>query len=182
MTLLIIIVFVLLAGMGLDVAFLVLFQRWREGKFVIVRDDAEALGFVSGVGRFNLYSTQQKLGYTIGSERGSLPFDALSGVQYRVEERRSLLMELFAGFDLTDFMQRYRDTRCWYSIAVVTRDGRHIPLYLASRWQQREFLMRWYFNWRDATLIKLGWLKDLAAESEQAYERIRARLGDIREL
>lgn len=177
-----VLIFALLAGFAIDTAFVALFQAHKAGKFEVVRNDGEVLGFVSDTGRFNVYPGQRKLGYTVGAQRGTLEFDELSGIEYRAEERHALLAELFFGFDLTDFMGRYRDTREWFSIAVATRDGRRIPLYLGSRYQRREFLMGWYIELQAALLSRLGLLRDAEAESRDAYELIRGQLGGLRAL
>jgi hypothetical protein len=115
-------------------------------------------------------------------ERGTLAFDEVDGIEYRAVERNALLGEWFFGFDITDFMGRYRDTREWFSIAVVAHGGRRIPLYLGSRYQRREFLMGWYIDLQSALLSRLGLLKDAEAESRDACELIRSRLGNPRAL
>ena len=172
----------LLAGFAIDTAFVALFHAHKAGKFEILRDDGEAFSFVSDTGRFNAYPGQRKLGYTVGAQRGTLAFDEMDGIEYRAEERHALLAELFFGFNLTDVMGRYRDTREWFSIAVVARGGQRIPLYLGSSWQRREFLMGWYIDLQSALLSRLGLLKDAEAESREACERIRSRLGNPRAL
>lgn len=173
---------VLAAGFAIDTAFVALFRAHKAGKFEVVRDDAGMFGFVTDTGRFNVYPGQHKLGYTIGAQRGTLAFDQIDGIEYRAEERHALLAELFFGFDLTDFMGRYRDTREWFSIAVVARGGQRIPLYLGSRYQRREFLMGWYIDLQCALLSRLGLLRDAETESREAYELIRSRLGNLRQL
>ena len=173
---------VLAIGFAIDTAFVALFHAHRTGKFDILRDDDGMFGFATDTGRFNVYPEHRKLGYTVGAQRGTLAFDELDGIEYRGEERHALLSELFFGFNLTDFMGRYRDTREWFSIAVVAHGGRRIPLYLGSRWQRREFLMGWYIELQSALLSRLGLLKDTEAESREAYELIRSRLGNLRAL
>lgn len=174
--------FALLAGFAIDTAFVALFHAHKAGKFAVVRDDGGMFGFVTDTGRFNVYPDQRKLGYTVGAQRGTLAFDDIDGIEYRAEERHALLAELFFGFDLTDFMGRYRDTREWFSIAVATRDGQRIPLYLGSRYQRREFLMGWYVDLQSALLSRLGLLKDAETESREACELIRSRLDNPRAL
>lgn len=174
--------FALLAGFAIDTAFVALFRAHKAGRFDVVRDDAKSFGFVSDTGRFNIYPDERKIGYNVGAERGTLAFDELDGIEYRAEERDALLAELFFGFDLTDFMGRYRDTREWFSIAVVARGGRRVPLYLGSRYQRREFLMGWYIDLQSALLSRLGLSRDAEAESREAYELIRSRLGNPRAL
>jgi len=173
---------ILAASFAIDTAFVALFHAHKAGKFEILRADDEMFGFASDTGRFNIYPGQGKLGYTVGTQRGTLAFDEIDGVEYRAEVRHALLAELFFGFNLTDFMGRYRDTREWFSIAVVARGGRRIPLYLGSRYQRREFLMGWYIDLQSALLSRLGLLKDTEAESRDAYELIRSRLGNPRAL
>ena len=92
------------------------------------------------------------------------------------------MAELFFGFNLTDFMGRYRDTREWFSIAAVARGGQRIPLYLGSRYQRREFLMGWYIDLQSALLSRMGLLRDAESESREAYELIRSRLDNPRAL
>ena len=173
---------ILAAAFAIDTAFVALFHAHKAGKFEILRDDDGMFGFATDTGRFNVYPGQGKLGYTVGAQRGTLAFDEMEGIEYRADERHALLSELFFGFNLTDFMGRYRDTREWFSIAVVARGGRRIPLYLGSSWQRREFLMGWYIDLQSALLSRLGLLKDTAAESREAYELIRSRLGNPRVL
>jgi hypothetical protein len=165
-----------------DTAFVALFHAHKAGKFEVVRDDEGMFGFATDTGRFNVYPGQRKLGYTVGAQRGTLAFDDIDGIEYRVEERHALLAELFFGFDLTDFMGRYRDTREWFSIAAVARGGQRIPLYLGSRYQRREFLMGWYVDLQSALLSRLGLLKDAETESREACELIRSRLDNPRAL
>jgi hypothetical protein len=169
----------LVAGFAIDTAFVALFHAYKAGKFEVLRDDAEVCSIVSGTGRFNAYPAQRKLGWTIGAQRGTLAFDEIDGIEYRADERHALLSELFFGYDLADFLERYRDSREWFSIAVVARGGRRIPLYLGSRWQRREFLMGWYIALQSALLERLGLLRDAERESREACERIRARLGGV---
>ena len=173
---------ILFASFAIDTAFVALFRAHKAGKFDVVRDDAKTFGFVSDTGRFNIYPEERKIGYTVGVERGTLAFDEVDGIEYRAEERHALLGELFFGFNITDFMGRYRDTREWFSIAVVAHGGRRIPLYLGSRYQRREFLMGWYIDLQSALLSRLGLLKDAEAESRDACELIRSRLGNPRAL
>jgi hypothetical protein len=173
---------ILAASFAIDTAFVALFQAHKAGKFEVFRDDDGLFGFATDTGRFNVYPGQRKLGYSVGAQRGTLAFDDIDGIEYRAEERHALLAELFFGFDLTDFMGRYRDTREWFSITVVARGGQRIPLYLGSRYQRREFLMGWYLDLQAALLSRLGLLRDAEAESRAAYERIRARLGNPRQL
>lgn len=170
------------AAVAIDTAFVALFHRHKAGTFEVARDDDDVFRFVSDTGRFNIYPGQRKLGYTVGTERGTLAFDEMDGIEYRAEERHALLAELFFGFDITDFMGRYHDSREWFSIAVVARGGHRIPLYLGSSWRQREFLMGWYIELQSALLSRLGLLRDAEVESRDACDRIRARLGNLRML
>ena len=156
---------ILAAGFAIDTAFVALFRAHKAGKFDVVRDDAGMFGFATDTGRFNVYPGQRKFGYTVGAQRGTLAFDDIDGFEYRVDERHALLAELFFGFNLTDFMGRYRDTREWFSIAVVARGSQRIPLYLGSRYQRREFLMGWYIDLQSALLSRLGLLRDAKAKA-----------------
>lgn len=170
---------VLLFWFALNIGIGVLLRAYKSGKFEVVRDDDQAFSFVSSTGNFNIYPSRKLLGYDLKTGRGTLSFDELAGIEYRVEERDASFSALFFG---SFFTGQYATTREWFCINVATHDGPRFPLYLGNRLEPRHPLMGWLFALETAMLTRFGLLKDTEVESREAYELIRSRLGNLRQL
>src|SRR5262245_33223887 len=129
-----------------DTAWVAIFRARPVGRFKVTRDTADTLSFLSNHGAFTVSQGSQTLTYVLGQMRGSLKFSEIKGIEYRVNEKSALLEELFFGIDWTVLLSRYQDTVDWFSIGVVTTDGRRIPLYLSGQYSQREFLLGRYIE------------------------------------
>jgi hypothetical protein len=163
-----------------DTAWVALFRARPVGKFKVLRDTADTFSFLSNRGTFSVSQRSQTLNYALGKSRGSVKFSDIKGVEYRVSEKYALLEELVFGFDWTDLLSQYQDTVEWFSIGVVTTDGRRIPLYLSGQYTPREFLLGWYIDLQATVLSSVGLLKDVEEQSRSALELVQARLGSPR--
>ena len=57
----------------------------------------------------------------------------------------------------------------YFVITVATRDGRNVPLYVASQIRPREFLMGWSIRLGEILLARLGLYKDGYRHSRAVY-------------
>lgn len=166
-----------LAAFVVDTAWVALFRAQPVGRLEVLRDGSALFQFRSRCGTFSIYPKERRL--LLGGRDGprQLALDRIRGLEYRMNQSHALLQELFFGFDLTDFLEDYRDTVDWFSVAVLTHEGERIPLYLSGEYQQREFLMTWYIDLQAGLLRALGLLADVPARSREAMELLRAKLG-----
>lgn len=170
-------VLLLVVGAALDTAWVALFRAQPVGKFKVTRDGSAIFQFDSNLGSFTILPREGRLSFRDRGALRAVERSEIRGLEYRMHESGALLQELFFGFDLTDLLERYRDTVEWFSLTVVTHDGQRIPLFASGQYRQREFLMGWYIDAQTALLDWLGLLTDVEQQSRQAMETIRARLG-----
>lgn len=168
------------AAIVIDTAWVALFRARPVGTFKVLRDNPNTFTFASNHGTFSINRVAQTLSYALSKQRGSLPLSEVKGFEYRINEKYAVLEELFFGFELTDLLSRYQDTVEWFSIALVTLDGKRIPLYLSGQYCAREFLLGWYIDWQAAFLARLGLLKDVEDQSRSALDLLQSRFGDAK--
>lgn len=161
-----------------DTFWVVVFRAQPVGRFKLVLQGTAVVRIDSSAGAITLYPRERRLEVQHRGRRHRLRFDDIRGLEYRVEERRAWLQELFFGLDITDLLARYQDTVDWFSIAVLTHDGERVPLYLSGRWERREFALGWYIDAQQAVLQRLGLMADVEARSRQALDTLRRHLGD----
>ena len=161
-----------------DTAWVALFRARPVGRFKVLRDAGGVFTFTSNAGTFSADQASQTLSYVNRRQRGSVTFSEIKGLEYRVNEKHAVLAELFFGFDLTDLLPRYQDTVEWFSIAVVTSEGKRIPLYLSGRYEPREFLLGWYIELQANFLARAGLLKNVEEHSRSVLSLIQSHLGN----
>ena len=174
-------VLAVLCGLLFDAAWVaLLFRMRRVGTFKVLRETGAMFGFVSSTGTFVASREAGSLTVVQGKSRATLKFSEIKGLEYRVNEKYALLEEFFFGLDLTDLLARYQDTVEWFSIALITQDGKRIPLYLSGQYQQREFLMGWYIEHQARVLAHLGFITNVEDQSRNALRLIQANFGNPR--
>jgi hypothetical protein len=170
----------LLVAILVDTAWVALFRAKPVGKFKVVRRGESLFQFESTTGTFSVFPKERRLEVKDGNGKRVVKFSELKGMEYRVNESYALVQELFFGYDLTDTLARYQDTVDWFSVAVVTEDDKRIPLFLSGQYTQREFLLSWYIEAQSWLLDKLGLLTDVEAQSREAMDLLRTKLGNLR--
>lgn len=161
----------------IDTAWVALFRAKAVGKFRVVRDGTSIFQFESDLGSFSILPREGKLQRKSPGTSETIEGSEIKGLEFRSHESVAVLQELFFGLDGTDLLARYLDTVDWFSLAVVTTDGRRIPLFLSGQYNRREFLMTWYIELQAALLERLGLLTDVEQQSRDAMVLIRAKLG-----
>lgn len=169
----------LVVAVIVDTAWVAVFRAKPVGKFNVLRKGEALFQFSSTTGDFSIFPKERRLEVREGKSKRIVQFSELKGMEYRVNESYALVQELFFGYDITDSLARYQDSVEWFSIAVVTHDNIRIPLFLSGQYTQREFLMSWYIELQSRALERLGLLKDVQAQSRQAMELLRSKLGDL---
>ena len=167
-----------IAFVVLDTIWLALFRVLPLGKFRVLSSADSLFSFKTNVGAFSANQERHTFVYSMSEQRGSVPFSAIKGLEYRVDVKYAYLQELFFGFDLTDLLERYRDTVEWFSITLVTLDGKRIPLYLSGEYCPREFFASWYIELQASLLQKFGIIQDVEMQSRAALDLIRTNLGE----
>lgn len=167
-------------AVALDTLWVALFRTGAMGKFKVVRDGSAIFQFESDSGSFSILPKEGRLSYKTTQSSGSLSRAEIKGLEFRVRESVAIVQELFFGLDVSDLLARYMDTVDWFSIAVVTNDGRRIPLFLSGQYTRREFLMTWYIELQARLLEYIGVVKDVEAQSRTTMELLRAKLGGPR--
>ena len=157
----------------LDFLFVAFFRRLKKGRYKVHTDTAEVFEFSTDVGGFAIDRAKRVFRYATPESRGSIPLDAVQKLEFGLVENYPLLQEWFFGFNLTDMMSRYQDSDYWYSISVLTTDGKHIPIYIAGQYKQREFLLTWYINLQQRTLEMLGAFVDVHEWSRAVVDSIQ---------
>ena len=89
------------------------------------------------------------------------------------------LREFLDGFGFMDLFARYRDSVERYEIALVTDRHGRVPVFFASRWQRREFLMGWLIDFQDWLMVRLGLLQDVQSRAEEVRGLLESRLYKI---
>ena len=164
----------------LDTVWVAFFHGRSIGRFKVLRDAADTFTFSSNHGSYTVSQKSQSLTYVLGKRRGSLKLSEIKGIEYRVNEKYAALEELFLGFNMTDLLPAYQDTIDWFSIGVVTSDGKRLPLYISGQYHSREFLLGWYIGLQATLLSRVGLLTDVEEQSRSALELLQARLGGPR--
>jgi hypothetical protein len=172
--------FIAAIGVVIDTIWLAIFSVMPQGKFRVLVDSPSSFGFLTTLGGFAVDRGKRILSYTLPGRRGTVPFTAIKGLEYRAQVKHAFLQELVFGLNLTDLLTRYRDTVEWFSIAAVTVSEERIPLYLGGQYMRREFLMTWYINLQATLLEKLGILRDEEVESRAVLEVIQGHLGNAK--
>ena len=145
----------------LDFLFVAFFRRLKKGRYKIHSNTADVFEFSTDVGGFSIDRANRVFRYATPAGRGSVSLDSLEKLEFGLVTNYALLQEIFFGFDILDFLPRYQDSDYWYSIAVRTREGEQIPVYIAGQYKQREFLMTWYINLQQRVLEALGLFVDV---------------------
>lgn len=165
-------------GVVLDTLWVLAFRAQAAGRFRVLQDGYARWRFRTDVGEFSVYPREARLEHPQGRGRASVAFAEIAGIEYRASVEHAWLQEWLMGYDLTDLLARYEDTVEWFSIGIVTREGRRVPLYLGGRYRRREFLMGWYIDAQDWVLERLGLVRDVEGDARAVLDRLRARLGD----
>ena len=157
----------------LNFLFFAFFRRLKKGRFKVHTDTADVFEFSTDVGGFAIDRNERVFRYATPELSGSIPFDAVQKLEFGLVDKYPVLQEWFFGFSLTDTMRRYQDSDYWYSITVRTAEGKHIPIFIAGQWKQREFLMTWYVNLQQRILETLGIFVDVHEWSRTVVDSIK---------
>lgn len=162
-----------------DTVWTALFRAGPVGRFKIIHESGSEIRFTSSTGNFVVNRDSRTLRFSCGRDRGVLRFDEIRKLEYHVDERYALLAQLFVGLNRSSLLDRYHDTVDWFSITVLTLDGRRIPLFLSGQYQPREFLLGWYIDLQAELLEYLGLMVDVEKQGRAALDAIQARMPGI---
>ena len=157
----------------LDFLFVAFFRRLKKGHYKVHADTSEAFEFSTDVGGYAIDRAERVFRYTTPETRGTIPLDDVQKLEFGLVEKYPFLKEWFFGFNLTDMMRRYQDSDYWYSITILTAEGKHIPVYLGGQYKQREFLLTWYINLQQRLLEMLGAFVDVHDWSRAVVDSIQ---------
>ena len=184
-SILIIVVFVglLLAMFGIDfviyivslavavligLIFIAWFRRLRGGKYRVTVDTPGLVCFETDFGKFQVNAAHSSFRFE-GKKNGSWQLADIRVLEFEATQRSSLIAEFLLGWNPTDILEEYRDRLEYYAIYIMTTDGRHQPLYIASQLRPREFLMGWYIRFQEVILERVGLFKNGYRHSRSVY-------------
>jgi hypothetical protein len=98
--------------------------------------------------------------------------EEITRVDLSLREDGALLLEWLRGFDLWDFVRRYRDTTEWYEVSLQVR-GQRVPFFSVGQYVPREPLSTWYFELQARTLARLGLFRSARDAAVEAMERLK---------
>ncbi len=148
--------------------FVAWFRRLRRGKYQVTVDTPGLVCFETDFGRFQV-NTAHSIFRFEGEQNGSWPLADIQHLEFEATQRWSLIADLIFGWDPTDVVEEYRDRLEYYAIYIMTTDGRHQPLYIASQLRPREFLMGWYIRLQEVILERMGLFKNGYRHSRSVY-------------
>lgn len=173
---------VMVLALAANVASAVFYRRMRKGRFDVLARTSTGTSFRTDLATFRIDTTHRTVALVAKDGRRSASIDDVQAVRIRESEESALLLELLRGFDLMDFAGRYRDTVLWSTISLRFVDGSEWPVFVAGKYQPREFLMGWFLELQARALVRMGWITDVDARVHDVSDEIAALLerGGVR--
>jgi hypothetical protein len=170
---------ILIGAAVVDILLVALLRQPSGGKFEVVEDTDQHFRFGTDLGEFLLDKNSGEFVYKLNGGSAAMPLGNIQSVEFNFSERWALAQEFLFGIQATDVIfDRYKDSKYTYSIRVVTVDRRSIPVYTASQYHPREFMMTWYINLHQSLMERLGWYTDGFEHSMSTLERLRDAFED----
>ena len=144
------------------------FRRLRKGTYRVTIDTPGLVCFETDFGKFQVNAAHSSFRFQ-GEKKGSWLLADIRHLEFEATQRWSLIADLIFGWSPTDIVEEYRDRLEYYAIYIMTTDGRHQPLYIASQLRPREFLMGWYIRFQEVILERLGLFKNGYRHSRSVY-------------
>ncbi|MEM7433387.1 MAG: hypothetical protein AAF351_15800 [Pseudomonadota bacterium] len=157
-----------------DFLLFALYRKMKRGQFNVISNSYRAFRFSTDLGNFAIDRERKRFYYVLDGESGKVPFHQVQNARTVFSEHWAYGKEFItSGFELTDFLGRYRDTDAVYQIVLDVEGGQYIPLFAAQQFQPREFLEGWYIALKQELLESLGWHTDAFAHTEKTMKQIR---------
>lgn len=133
----------------------------------------------TSIGKFSFDKAGQELKMTLNDQPRTIPFQSITGLEFRLEESSANALEFLTGWSIWDF-GKYRDRFLWCHVNLVTDDGVEVPIFVAGQYEKREaFLEGLGVLAVRALLGFMGSYEDVHEYSRKIYHRIKADLQDL---
>jgi len=158
----------LLAAITLDFIIVAWFRRLRRGRYRVTVDTPGLVCFETDLGKFQVNAAHSRLQFD--ADAGYYwSLEDIGHLEFEATQRWSLIGEFLLGWEPTDIVEEYRDRLEYFVIYVATTDGRREPLFIASQYRPRQFLMGWYIRLQEDLLERLGLFKNGYRHSRSVY-------------
>ena len=114
------------------------------GKIIKELASGRSLYFKTKKGEYRLESTHKKLSFKLAGQKAweSVDFTDIKDIHIFRSTDTASLIEFFMGdWGLWDIAGKYRDLLHTYSIQILLRDQRDIPIVVLKQYEQREWLL-----------------------------------------
>lgn len=160
-------------GVIVDYLLVAFFRGMKKSRFIVTENSDRTYAFQTDIGGFRIDRENKTLNFAVLGDRKTVPLSDLARLKFGYADKSALLQEVFFGFNLTDLMSPYQDSNHWYTIHLVTKNGKPIPIFTAGQYEPREFMLTWYVRLQERILERLGFFHDVHDYSRLVLDELK---------